>query len=148
MQLSNKKALTDTEDTSHLPVEVGPIKGLVNWEMRLIFCSLLLLEFLCLGFRSRRCEPATLHTGAVFKPPLRACCRLCTDCRRKWSLQETAESPVSAGSIQPSLPFCPGVFIILLSCERHQGQSLRTPGKESPGCRVEKSFGVILHMVF
>ena len=66
----------------------------MNWGMRLILLS----GFPCSGFRSSHCEPAALYTGGIFKPPLGAGWRLCADCGRKWSLQETAESPVSPGS--------------------------------------------------
>lgn len=101
--------------------------------MRLILCSFLSSGILCLGSRSSRCESATLRTGDIFKPPLRAGRRLCADCGRKWSLQEAAESYVSAGGAQPLLLSYPGVDAIL-SGHGPSDQALRTLGKEKPAC--------------
>lgn len=115
-------------------------ENIVDWKMRLIPCSFLSSGILCLGSRSSRCEPATLHTGDIFKPPLRAGCKLCADCGRKWSLQKAAESYVSAGGAQPLLLSSPGTDAIL-SGHGPPDRALRTLGKGKPPCWVEKVSG-------
>lgn len=123
-------------------------ENIVDWKMRLIPCSFLSSGILCLDSRSSRCEPATLHTGDIFKPPLRAGCRLCADCGRKWSLQKAAESYVSAGGAQPLLLSSPGTDAIL-SGHGPPDRALRTLGKGKPACWVENGFRVIiLRMIF
>lgn len=118
-------------------------KSVVNWRMRLILCFFLSPGFLCLGSRSSHCESAALHTGDIFKPPLGAGWRLCANCGRKRSLQEAAESLVSARGAQPSLLSYSGVSTIL-SEHRLPGKALRTLGKGRPACWVKKGFGVII----